>query len=143
MLVGILPGDAYGVGQRVLPLGRVILDAQQVQIVHHATGGGGTVVAGAPAPVLGDGAAHAVGQVVKRAAVGQYARLHGLHQGAVNEGVGCLLCFRREEVLVDGLKVRLLTGERALHLEEVGGSQVLIVYIGHAPRQFHLRLLAA
>ena len=78
-LVGILPGHAHGVGQRVLPLSRVVGYAQQVQIVHHATGGGGAVVAGAPAPVLGDGAAHAVGQVVKRAAVRQYARLHGLH----------------------------------------------------------------
>ena len=78
-LVGIQPGHAHGVCLLVLPLGRVVGNAQQVQVVHHATGGGGTVVGGTPSPVLGDGAAYAVSQIVQRAAVRQDARLHGLH----------------------------------------------------------------
>ena len=62
VLVLVVPRHAHAVGTLVLPLGRVVGDAQQVQTVHHARGTGGAVVV--PAPLLGDGTAHAVGQFV-------------------------------------------------------------------------------
>ena len=140
MLVGILPGDTRGVGQRVFPLCRVVLDAQQVQVVHHARGRGGAAVVGAPAPVLGDGAAHAVGQVVQGATARQHARLDGLQERAIHVGVLRLLVVEGiEHRAADGAEVFLLARQRALNLEEVGGRQVRIVGIRHVPRQFHLR----
>ena len=141
ILVDIVPCHTDAVGPLVLPLGRIVGYAQQVQVVDHAAGARGTVVGGGPSPVLGDGAAHTVGQVVQRTAILEHARQNVVHQRAVDIGIDPLFVVLGIKQLADGDEVFLLAGHRALNLEEVGGHQVLVVHIGHRPLQFHLRLL--
>ena len=121
MLFGILPGNAHGVGSLVLPIRRVIGYAQQVQVVERARGSGSTVVF-LPAPVLGHSAAHAVGQVFKRAAVLQMSLGNGTDEGAVNKGIdtirGDALSIHHHTNL---LEVLLQARQRALYNELVGG----------------------
>ena len=139
-LVGIVPRHANGVGPLVLPLRCPVGDAQQVQVIYDARGVGGAVVFAAPTPVLGDDAAHAVGQLVQRAAILQHVGGDVLHQRAVDIGISGFLVARGVELLEDGDEVLLLARQRALNLEEVGGRHIAVVQIRHAPLQLHLAL---
>ena len=62
VLVGIVPRHADGVGPLVLPLSRIVGNAQQVQVIDNALRARASVLG--PVPVFGDGAAHTVGQLV-------------------------------------------------------------------------------
>ena len=95
-----------------------------------------------PAPVLRHGTAHTVGQVAEHAVI-QLVGGDVVHQGAVDKGIAGLLLGLGVELLTDGDEVRLLARQRALDLKEVGGRQVLILRIGHAPRQLNLPLPVA
>ena len=113
-----------------------------MQLVEHARGRGGTVVIGAPAPIFGNGAAHAVGYIIERSAILQHAGLDGLNQGTIYIGIGRFLFVLGVELLEYGFEVLLLTRQRALNLEEVGGRQVGSIQIGHVPLHLHLSFLA-
>ena len=121
MLFGILPGNAHGVGSLVLPISRVVDYAQQVQVVERV-GGAGSAVVFLPAPVLCYSAAHAVGQVFKRAAVLQMSLGNGTDEGAINKGIdtirGDALSIHHHTNL---LEVLLQARQRALYNELVGG----------------------
>ena len=140
-LVGIVPRHADSVGLLVFPLGRVVSYAQQVELVEHARSRGGAVVIGAPTPIFGDGSAHAVGNIIERAAILQHAGLDGLNQGTIYIGIGRFLFGLGVELLGYGFEVLLLTRQRALNLEEVGGRQVGSIQIGHVPLHLYLSLL--
>ena len=113
-----------------------------MQLVEHARSRGGAVVIGAPAPIFGDGSAHAVGYIIERAAILQHAGLDGLNQGTIYIGIGRFLFGLGVELLEYGFEVLFLTRQRALNLEEVGGRHVDIVQIGHVPLHLHLSFLA-
>ena len=143
VFAGIVPCHAHGVGSLVFPVGRAVRHAQQVKIIHDTPDGRGAVVVRAPAPLFGNRTPHTVGEVVQRAAILQHACFDGFNQGAVDESVGRLFVAFRYKLLINGLEVFFLAGQRALYLEEVGGREVLIVQIRHVPCHFHHRLPAA
>ena len=114
-----------------------------MQVVNNRRGAGGTVVELVPAPDLAHGTAHTVGKLVQRTTIDQHTFLDRLNNGAVNKSICCFLRSLSERLLANGHKVFLLTGQRALNLEEVGQRKVLIVEVRHVPLHLHLRLDAS
>ena len=135
-LVGIVPRHAHRVCPFVLPTGRVVADAQQVDVRNGARGLLGTVVA-VPSPVLGNHAAHAVGQPVEGAVARKLSVGNGINESAVNVGVAELVAIKHEGLRADCHEVGLLARQRALHLEEVGAGQIVGVGIHDVPRQLY------
>ena len=102
----------------------------------------GTVVA-VPSPVLGNHAAHAVGQPVEGAVARKLSVGNGINESAVNVGVAELVTVKHEGLRADCHEVGLLARQRALHLEEVGTGHIAGVGIHDVPRQLYRRLVVA